>query len=385
MESIKDKYVFVGIGLTKQGHFPELTVDQLAVQAGLRAIEDAGIRKKDVNGYIFQPGIGGGPSAAAVRDIGIGARFVIEMQTGGATAIAAMGSAIGAMEAGICEAVMLLTATSASSMGTLVGMGSPDPSTEGAYGWYSPTAMVAAMARRYMTRYKITEQHLGMVALALRENANKRPDAVMYRRTLTMEEYLNSRYIAEPLRARDCCLVNDGAAALIITTAKKAKSLRRPPVYVMGYGLDHSQREASRTQQALFQFDGPVTEKAREVAFGTAGIRPKDIDMAQFYDAFTISLITQLSSYGFCERGKEAAFLEDGNIRLDGSLPCNTSGTELSWSYLQGFTHLTEGIRQMRGEGGECQIKDAETCLVTGFGGTGLGVSASCTILRREP
>jgi acetyl-CoA acetyltransferase len=384
MGSIRDKYAFVGIGLTKQGSVPELTVDQLAVQAGLRAIEDAGIKKADVGGYIFQPGIGGGPSAAAVRDIGVAARFVLEMQTGGTTAIAAMGCAIGAMEAGICEAVILLYATSASSMGVLVGAGNQGPSTEGAYGWYSPTAMVAAMARRYMTNYRITEEHLGMVAVTLRENANRRPDAVMYGKKLTIDDYLKSRYVVEPLRARDCCLVNDGAVALILTTAERAKSLRRSPVYVMGYGLDHSQREASRTQQAIYQFDGPITDKAKEVAFGMADVRPENIDVAQFYDAFTISLITQLSSYGFCERGEEAAFLEEGNIRLDGRLPCNTSGTEQSWSYLQGFTHLTEGIRQMRGEGGECQIRDAGTCLVSGFGGTGTGVSASCAILRRE-
>jgi acetyl-CoA acetyltransferase len=151
----------------------------------------------------------------------------------------------------------------------------------------------------------------------------------------------------------------------------------------MGYGLDHSQREASRTQQAIYQFDGPITDKAKESAFGTAGIQPKDIDVAEFYDAFTISVPTQISSYGFCKKGEEGGFLEEGNIRLDGKLPCNTSGTEQSWSYLQGFSHLTEGIRQMRGEGGETQIKDAETCFVSGFGATGIGVSASCAILRR--
>ncbi len=383
MANIKDKYAFVGVGLTKQGSVPDMTVNQLAVQAGLRAIEDAGIPKADVGGYIYQPGFGGGPSPVVVRDIGIAAKFVWEMQTGSTTGIASVGCAIGAMEAGLCEAVMVLHATSASTQKVLVGAAGQGPNTDGAYGFYAPGPMVAAMARRYMSRYGITERHLGMIAVTLRENANKRPEAVMYNKKLSMEDYMNSRYIAEPLRARDFCLVNDGAVALIITTAERAKSLRKPPVYVMGYGLDHSQRVASRTQQAIYQFDGPITEKGKELAFGTAGIQPKDIDVAQLYDAFTPSVLMQLSSYGFCKRGEEGAFVEEGNIKLDGKLPCNTSGTEQSWSYLQGYTHLTEGIRQMRGEAGDCQIKDAEFCLCSGFGAYGVGVSASCAILRR--
>jgi acetyl-CoA acetyltransferase len=381
--TIRDKYAFVGLGLTKQGRVPELTVNQLAVQAALRAIEDAGIEKSDVEGYIYQPGIGGGPSPSVVRDIGIPARFIWELQTGSTTGISSVINAIGAMEAGLCNSVMLVHSTSASTAKVLVGAAGNERSTEGAYGYYGPVGMVACMARRYMHRYGLTEKHLGLVATTFRENANKRPDAVMYDKKMTMDDYLQSRYIAEPLRARDCCLVNDGAVALRITSVERAKSLRRKPVYVMGFGLDHSQRVAARTQQAVFQFDGPVTEKAAERAYGMAGVKPEDIDTAQVYDAFTISVLTALSCYGFCKKGEEGDFVESGNIKIGGKLPLNTSGTEQSWSYLQGFTHLTEAIRQLRGDAGECQVKDAEICLTSGFGAYGVGVSASCCILRR--
>ena len=218
-------------------------------------------------------------------------------------------SAIGALESGICDTVMLVYATSTSTPhGT--GGGPGGQSLEGAYGVFGATTRAAAWARRYMHLYGITESHLGEVAVTLRENANKRPEAVMYGKKLTMADYFNSRYIAEPLRARDCCLVNDGAIALIITTAERAKALRCPPVYIMGYGQDYSAGELARSQDAVYQFDGTITRRVSQKALGMAGIELKDIDVVQFYDAFTINIIDQLSGYGFCRRGEEGAFIK---------------------------------------------------------------------------
>jgi acetyl-CoA acetyltransferase len=154
----------------------------------------------------------------------------------------------------------------------------------------------------------------------------------------------------------------------------------------MGYGLDHSARLIAQSPEAIWNFDGFVTDRAGSNAFDMAGITLKDIDVAEMYDAFTIFLLSQLESYGICKKGEAGAFVEAGNLRLDGLWPSNTSGTELAWSYLQGFTHLTEGIRQMRGEGGECQVEDAEIAMVTGLGGSAepaAGSGAGCCILRR--
>jgi len=382
--SIKDKYAVVGLGLTKQGRVPEMDTDALAAQAILRALEDAGMRKDEVDGYIYQQGIGGGPHGVIpLAMAGISAGYCTEIPSGGCNCINMVITATNAIENGLCKACIILHSTSASSQRVLVGAGSPQRSTEGAYGAYGPVATGALIARRYMHLYGLTREQLGSIAITFRENANKRPDAVMYEKKLTMNDYLNARFIVEPLCLYDCCLVNDGAAAIIIAPAEKAGDYKKPPVYIMGYGTDHSIRELGRSPQAIYHFDGFVTRKAGENAFRMAGITLKDVDVAEFYDAFTPFFLSQLEAYGVCGRGEAGAFVQAGNIKLNGSFPCNTSGTELSWSYLQGFSHLTEGIRQMRGEAGECQIKDAEICMVTGLGPPQPGGLATCCILRR--
>ena len=190
----------------------------------------------------------------------------------------------------------------------------------------------------------------------------------------------------EPLRKYDCCLVNDGAVALIITSADRARDLKRPPVYVMGYGLDHTQAQISKGSDALWHWDGFDVTAAKNNAFGTAGIALEDVDVAMMYDAFTMFILAGLEAYGVCPKGEAGAFVEEGHIGPNGSFPCNTSGTNLSWGYMQGFTHLIEGVRQVRGDGGATQVKDAEICLVTGLGGSmepALGSAAACCILRR--
>ena len=300
-------------------------------------------------------------------------------------AIHMVSMAIGVMEAGLCHTCLLVHATSASSRRVLVGQAAPDErSTLGAYGWYGPGATAACIARRYMHLYGLTREQLGSVAVTLRENANKRPEAVMYHKKLTLDDYMNARMIVEPLCLYDFCLVNDGAVALLITSAERARNCRKKPVYVMGYGVDHSIREMALSPEALFHWDGFITRKAGEQAFKMAGVTLKDVDVAQIYDAFTIFFLSQLESYGICGKGEAGQFAASGAIKLGGSFPCNTSGTELSWSYLMGFSHLTEGIRQLRGEGGECQVKDAEICMVTGLGGAvPNGSGASCCLLRR--
>jgi acetyl-CoA acetyltransferase len=384
--SLKDKYAFIGLGLTRQGKVPDMNTDELAAQAISRAIQDAGINKADIDGYIYQQGIGGGQNGTTpLHMVGVPGHFCWEVQSMGNYAIAMVAMAIGAMEAGLCHTCILLHATSASSRRVLVGAAGPaERSNPGAYGWYGPGGTAACMASRFMHLYGLTRQQLGSVSLTLREYASKRPEAVMYDKKITMDDYLNARMIIEPLCLYDFCLVNDGAVALIITSAERAKNYKKPPVYVMGYGVDHSLRELSRSPQAMYHFEGFVTQKAGEHALDMAGIKLKDVDVGELYDAFTIFLLSQLESYGICGRGEAGAFVEAGNLKLNGAFPSNTSGTELSWSYLSGFSHLTEGIRQMRGESGECQVKDAEICMVTGLGGVYNGGSnASCCILRR--
>jgi acetyl-CoA acetyltransferase len=320
-----------------------------------------------------------------VRDTGIGAKLIWELAGTGTHGIGVFIAAVGALLSGVCNTVVIVYSTSPSSLKNMGNRGPGESRPEGVFGLYGgPVAIAAAWAKRYMHLYGVTERHLGEIAITLRANANKRPEAMMFDKKLTMEDYLNSRYIAEPLRMFDCCLVNDGAAALILTTSERAQNLRCPPVYIMGYGQDYSGRELVNSPESVFQFDGALTRKISQEVTGRAGIDLKDINVAQFYDAFTINIIDQLSGYGFCQRGEEGEFIEEGNIRLGGLLPCNTSGTELSWGYMHVWTHFIEAVRQLRGEAGECQVKGAEICLVTGgLSAIDIGLSSACFLLRR--
>jgi len=401
MSNICGKYAFVGLGLTKQGKLPEYTVDELATQAILLALEDSGIQKQEIDGYIYQPGIGGGPTRSApIRNAGIPARFCWELQTGSASGISTVIAAIGTMEAGLCQACILVHATSAASLGTVaskdggskITLAARAPvggqrSTWGAYGYFGPVAVAAWIAQRYMHLYGLTREQMGAVAMTLREYANKRSDAIMYDKKLTLDDYMNTRMVVAPMCLYDCCLVNDGAVAMIITSAERAKYLKRDPVYVMGFGLDHSISQIGQSPQAIWHWDGFMTRHAGKKAFEMAGISLQDVDVAEMYDAFSIFLLSQLESYGICGKGESGAFVAEGNLKLNGRWPSNTSGTGLSWAYLQGFAHITEGIRQLRGEAGECQVKDAEIAMVTGLGGAAepaAGSSIACCILGRK-
>ncbi len=383
--SIKDKYAFAGIGLTKLGKVPDLTPDELAAQAITRALDDSGMKPSDIDGYIYQQGMGGGLSdTIPLQMTGITSPLVWQVASLGSYANIMVMMAVNAMEAGLAKAFVLVYASSAASHKGGGIMQMPEFSTPGAYGWYGPGATAACMAQRYMHNYGLKREQLGAIALTLRENANRRPDAIMHDKIITMDDYLNARMVVEPLCLYDFCLVNDGAVALIITSKERARACKKPPVYVIGCGHDHSLREMGKAPGAIHHFDGFVAERAREQVFRMAGLTIKDIDVAEFYDAFTIFLLSQLEAYGVCKKGEAGDFVAEGNLKLTGSFPCNTSGNALSWGYLMGFTQLVEGIRQLRGEGGATQVKGAETCLVTGLGGmVDVGSAATCCILRR--
>jgi len=205
---------------------------------------------------------------------------------------------------------------------------------------------------------------------------------MMYGRPMTVEDHQESGFVVDPLRKYDCCLVSDGGAAVIVSTLERAKDLAAEPIEILGIGAGHSSGARYFGAQDLGDADIAV-EPARSRLFATAGVGLDDIDVFQFYDAFTILVSQQLEAYGLCGRGEAADFIRAGNFRYDSARPCNTSGTEHSWSYLQGFTHLSEAVRQLRGKGGATQVSDARTALVTGAGSTDAGISHAATILTK--
>jgi acetyl-CoA acetyltransferase len=235
-----------------------------------------------------------------------------------------------------------------------------------------------------MHLYPITELHLAEVALNARANANRNPHAVMHARTLTLEQYLASRWIAEPLRLFDCCLETDGACAVIVTSRERAADLRPPVVEVLsavhggGPGWGHGPLASHNMPDPDY-----ASTNSRLLArdlYARAGVTPADIDVAQIYDHFSGLVLMALEEYGFCGRGESGAFVESGAIRWDsGRLPINTSGGQLSEAYVHGMNLLVEGVRQLRGSS-TAQVPGARVCLVTG----GLGVSpTSAAILGR--
>jgi len=376
--SIKDKYAIVGLGVTKQGKLPDVTTRDVAREAMELALGDANLKRSDVDGFIYQSGLE--PDVYDCRYLNISPKNFWAMQAGGATAGATVMAAVGAIETGVATTVLCMGASRLRSAN--LRLGSVAYGYAQAWGLVSPIAFHALNATRHMALYGTTHEDLGHVSVTQREYACMRPEAMEYGNPITLQAYLDSPWIAHPFRLLDCTRDTDGGVAMIVTSAERAKQLTDKPVYIMGLGAGNNIRRWH--DKSVYQ--GLDTARPREAAFRTAGITTEDIDVFECYDAFTINVIMQLEGYGFCEEGEGGAFVASGATKLAGKIPTNTAGGQLSGWYAQGFTPLTEGVRQMRGECGASQVKDAEIALVTGHGGSS-GVqntwNHSCLVLRR--
>jgi acetyl-CoA acetyltransferase len=234
------------------------------------------------------------------------------------------------------------------------------------------------LARRYFEQYGIQREQLANVALTFRKHANANPRAAMCDRELNLSEYLESRWISEPLCLYDACLESDGAAAVVLVSAARAEDLPQVPVYVHAAAQGMPARMITQTN---YFNDDPLRSPGRVCAkqlFSVSDFRPEDIDVAQIYDAFSPLVLWALEAYGFCGEGEGGEFVEGAAIGLGGRLPLNTSGGSLSEAYVHGFNLIIEGVRQMRGIS-TSQVNEARSCLVTGSE----TVPTSAIILRR--
>jgi acetyl-CoA acetyltransferase len=370
------KYAIVGLGVLA-GRFPGKTARALQTEAVRLAIEDAGLRRQDIDGAIntrIESGSGEskGWTDSYARILGLPATFYFTVQRGGAMTHLAIVAAAQMLELGIAHYVA-------------VGYGATDWSDtrdrKGGRGqrhlerdglWGRPHGDLAAashhtfFASRHMHEFGTTSEHLGMVAVSHRRWACLNPDAYMYNRPITLEDYLNSPIIVEPYRLLDLCLLTDSGAAFVITTAERARDLPKPPVYVLGVGFGEAMQQLWWEKQNYTRL---AVKTAKEAAFGQADLQLKDVDVAQLYDCFTMEVIMQLEDYGWCAKGDGGPFAASGAIAPGGSLPVNTGGGLLSGNYMADWTPFTEAVIQLRGEGNERQVPNAKVALASGHGG----------------
>jgi len=375
---LKDKYAIVGIGQSPIGKVPELSDYGLQLTAVKNALDDAGLKKQDIDGLITHSHLLGAVRVHHQRvaeRLGINTDFGLSVSSGGATSGLMVQVAIAAIEAGFCTTVLCVHGDKGRTRRTEdVHETVPEYAPE--YGMFGATAQHALGATRHMHDYGTTHDQLGAIAVAFRKHASLNPDAQM-RDPITIEDYHRSRWVVWPFHLLDCCQVSDGAAALIVTSAERARNLRQPPVYVMGMGRANNSRGWIYGNHMIEL----AAKESGAKAFRMAGVTPADIDTAQIYDSYTYIVLATLEDYGFCKKGEGGPYVEGGRLELGGSLPTNTSGGMLSEGYVEGMLQIVEAARQLRGQAGARQVPEAELAIVSGNGGN--TVCHSTLILRR--
>ena len=347
----------VGVGTTRYGKLPEYDAYDLGVWALKAALEDCGLGFEDIDGLI----INRIPDYQRFGEItGINPRYTTITPGQGRFSGICIQTAVAVIAAGLASTVALVYGNNGRSAGDHYGGASDAYGSGGAglwfpYGMTSPGAFHALMMRRHMEEFGTTTDQLGAIASTFRKHASLNPDAVM-RTPFTPEEYRAARYICEPLRLLDYCLINDGGVAMILTSAERARDLRKPPAYLRGLG--QASALAGSTFPPEDYWRAPMRQVAEDV-YGMAQARPQDMDALMIYDNFTPTVLFSLEGFGFCAPGESGPWVAGGKLALGGEFPTNTSGGHLSESYMQGWALNVEAVRQVRGECGARQVKDA--------------------------
>ncbi len=364
----------VGVGHSDGPVAPGRSQYQLIAQAFRGALDDAGLAKSDIEG-LASAGYGGMHEVAVAEYLGLTPRWLESTSCGGSSFEFHAHHAFRAIEAGDVDTVAIVYGNNQlSASGRTLGTGGGGPrgmSPPGPMKYEFPTGLTlvgayAMAARRHMHEFGTTSEQLASIAVQTREHAHRNPNA-MYRDLITIDDVLSSKLVADPLHKLDCCVISDGGCAIVLTTEERARDLPHRPVYVRG--------AAGGTTHHSIQAMADMTHTAAAVsgpkAFADAGITPADVDVFCAYDSFTYTVLVMLEDLGFAPKGEGGPFVADGNLRLDGALPTNPDGGGLSATHpgMRGLFLLCEGTRQLRGEAGDSQVRDAEIAVCNGSGG----------------
>jgi acetyl-CoA acetyltransferase len=374
-----------GIGQSEVGRIAGRSALQLQGDAVQAALADAGLTLRDIDGLLTTPvrvEHWQAPAGAVANHLGINPHFMTTADLAGASGCAMVAQAVTAVATGQCTTALcvagqnLLSFNSrAQAVKSMAESGSAHPQFEVPYGPIVPS-LYALVAQRHMHEFGTTSEQLAEVAVAIRGHAALNPMAHK-REPITMDDVLNSRMISTPLHMLDCAIVSDGAAALIVTTAERARDLKTkaPRLLGAGYGVRHSHIGETRDVCTT----GAV--ESGKTAFAQAGLTPQDVQVAQLYDCFSITVLIELEDLGFCAKGEGGPFVEGGRVRHGGALPITTHGGLMSAGHPGvggGLFHVLEAVRQLRGDAGDRQVANAEIALAHGNGGV---MSVHCTLL----
>jgi acetyl-CoA acetyltransferase len=365
---------------------PDKSEWQLMAESARGALADCGLRLSDVDG-LLAAGMGMGPMGVVqlAEYLNMKPAFVDGSNIGGSSFVAHVAHAAAAIHAGLCRVALILYGSTAASNALAIGTGMRG-GADAAAGFVSPYGLTtvggyALVASRHMHEYGTTSEQLAEIAVTMRRHAALNPEAKM-RAPITVEDVLESRMISSPLHLLDCCITSDGAGALVVTSAERARDLAKPPVLMLGCG-------EAVWHQALGAPDllAPAARRSGARAFEMAGVSPAEMDLATLYDSFTITVLLTLEALGFCKPGEGGGFVAGGRIGLGGALPVNPDGGGLSSNHpgMRGIFLVIEAVRQLRGGCGARQVPDARLACVHGTGGI-LGVqhSGATLVLGRE-
>ena len=368
---LRGQTAVVGVGLTKFGDLPGKTHLELLAEASYAALDDAGLKLTDVDG-LFVSSMGRVFHPLQVAEyLGVKPSAIDGTNVGGSAFVNAIQHAAMALHNGVCNVALIAygsTSRSDRKSGTPRVGGTPNAGVmyQSEYKPMLPVGSYALVANRYMHEYGMTRDQLSSVAVTFRKWAQLNPRAEM-RGPLTIEDVSRARMICDPFTLFDCCLVSDAGAALVMTRADRARSLKQKPVYMLGIGSGTSHDQIAQ----LADFTVTACAMSGPRAFGMAGLKPKDVDVIEVYDAFSINPILFLEDLGFVTKGEGGAFFAEGHAAPGGKLPVNTNGGGMSCVHpgMYGMFVSIEAVEQLRGNTGARQVEGAEVALANGNGG----------------